>query len=161
MTRTDDPLHYAVIDLSSGQAVGTLSLMRQDPTNGVVEVGNVTLSVLAKQTSLSTEAHFLLMSYVFERLGYRRYEWKCDSLNRPSRSAAQRLGFTFEGIFRQAVIYKGRSRDTAWYSIIDSEWPEVGAALEAWLGPENFHADGRQRQSLRSLRDATQTVQSS
>ncbi|MGW5941563.1 GNAT family N-acetyltransferase [Streptomyces celluloflavus] len=152
VTQADDPLHYAVIDLRSGKAVGTLSLMRQDPSNGVVEVGNVAFSPLLKQTPISTEAQFLLMSYVFDELGYRRYEWKCDSLNEPSRRAAQRLGFTFEGIFRQAVVYKGRSRDTAWYSVIDSEWPQVGKALREWLSPDNFDADGRQKQSLSAVR---------
>ncbi|MFJ9736577.1 GNAT family N-acetyltransferase [Streptomyces sp. NPDC101166] len=154
MTQTDDPLHYAVVDLGTGKAVGTLSLMRQDPSDGVVEVGNVAFSPLLKQTPISTEAQFLLMSYVFDELGYRRYEWKCDSLNAPSRKAALRLGFTFEGIFRQAVVYKGRNRDTAWHSVIDSEWPQVGKALREWLSPDNFDADGRQRQSLSAVRAA-------
>ncbi|MDQ0618558.1 RimJ/RimL family protein N-acetyltransferase [Arthrobacter globiformis] len=152
MTQADDPMHFAVVDLNTGKAVGTLALMRQDPTNGVVEVGYVAFSPRLKQTPLATEAQFLLMSYVFEGLGYRRYEWKCDSLNAPSRRAAQRLGFTFEGIFRQAVVYKGRSRDTAWYSIIDSEWPDVGKAFRAWLGPGNFDTEGRQRRSLSDMR---------
>ncbi|MFJ1730743.1 GNAT family N-acetyltransferase [Streptomyces sp. NPDC088254] len=154
MTQTDDPLHYAVVDLATGKAMGTLSLMRQEPSDGVVEVGNVAFSPLLKQTPVSTEAQFLLMSYVFDELGYRRYEWKCDSLNAPSRKAALRLGFTFEGIFRQAVVYKGRNRDTAWYSVIDSEWPQVGKALREWLSPDNFDADGRQRQSLSAVRAA-------
>jgi RimJ/RimL family protein N-acetyltransferase len=152
VTQADDPMHFAVIDLTSGKAVGTLALMRQDPTNGVVEVGHVAFSPRLKQTPVASEAQFLLMSYVFEGLGYRRYEWKCDSLNAPSRSAAQRLGFTFEGIFRQAVVYKGRSRDTAWYSIIDSDWPKIGKAFRAWLEPDNFDEDGRQRQSLSDMR---------
>lgn len=152
MTQADDPMHVAVVDLNNGKAVGTLALMRQDPTNGVVEVGYVAFSPRLKQTPLATEAQFLLMSYVFEGLGYRRYEWKCDSLNAPSRRAAQRLGFTFEGIFRQAVVYKGRSRDTAWYSIIDSEWPEIGKAFRAWLEPGNFDTEGRQRRSLTDMR---------
>lgn len=150
----DDPMHFAVIDLNSGKAVGTLALMRQDPTNGVIEVGYVAFSPRLKQTPLATEAQFLLMSYVFEGLSYRRYEWKCDSLNAPSRRAAQRLGFTFEGIFRQALVYKGRNRDTAWYSIIDYEWPEIGNAFRAWLEPGNFDADGSQRRSLSDIRSA-------
>ena len=110
--------------------------------------------VQAPTTPISTEAQFLLMDYVFAQLGYRRYEWKCDSLNAPSRQAAQRLGFSFEGIFRQAVVYKGRSRDTAWFSIIDSEWPALRAAFAAWLNPDNFDAHGQQRASLTQLRAA-------
>jgi RimJ/RimL family protein N-acetyltransferase len=152
MTQEDDPMHFAVVDLNTGKAVGTLALMRQDPTNGVVEVGYVAFSPRLKQTPLASEAQFLLLSYVFEGLRYRRYEWKCDSLNAPSRKAARRLGFTFEGIFRQAVVYKGRSRDTAWYSIIDSERPEIGKALRAWLHPGNFDADGWQRRPLSDMR---------
>jgi RimJ/RimL family protein N-acetyltransferase len=150
--RSPDPRHYAVIDLATGRAIGTISLMRQDPVNGVIEVGNVTFSPLLKQTRASTEVQFLLMAYVFETLGYRRYEWKCDSLNAPSRKTAQRLGFQFEGIFRQAVMYKGRNRDTAWFSILDTEWPVIKQAFAAWLAPANFDAEGRQRASLESLR---------
>lgn len=148
IARGTDPKHYAVIDLASGKPVGTLSLMRIDPANGVIEVGNVAFSPLLKQKPASTEAQFLLMQYVFDELGYRRHEWKCDSLNAPSRKTAQRLGFSFEGIFRQAVVYKQRSRDTAWFSIIDAEWPALKAAFLAWLAPENFDADGRQRKTL-------------
>ncbi|ALK33203.1 GNAT family N-acetyltransferase [Burkholderia plantarii] len=151
--RSTDPRHYAVIDRATGRAVGTLALMRQDPAHGVIEVGSVTFSPDLKRTPLSTEAQYLLMAYAFDTLGYRRYEWKCDSLNAPSRHAAERLGFSFEGIFRQAIVYKGRSRDTAWYSIIDTEWPRVKRALDRWLAPENFDADGRQRRSLAELRD--------
>ena len=143
-----DPKHYAVIDLALGKPVGTLSLMRVDPANGAIEVGNVAFSPLLKQQPASTEAQFLLMQYVFEELGYRRYEWKCDSHNAPSRKAAQRLGFRFEGIFRQAVVYKQRSRDTAWFAIIDTEWPAQKAAFAAWLAPDNFDAEGRQRKGL-------------
>jgi RimJ/RimL family protein N-acetyltransferase len=148
-----DPLHYAVIELKSGRAVGTLALMRIDPANGVIEVGFVTFSPLLKRTPVSTEVQYLLMKHIFEQLGYRRYEWKCDSLNAPSRQAAQRLGFQFEGIFRQAVVYKGRNRDTAWFSIVDSEWPALRAAFERWLAPENFDAQGQQRASLAAMRD--------
>ena len=150
--RSTDPRHYAVIDRRNGGAVGTLALMRQDPTHGVIEVGNVMFSSLLQRTPLSTEAQFLLMRYVFGQLGYRRYEWKCDSLNAPSRKTAERLGFRFEGIFRQAVVYKGRNRDTAWYAIVESEWPPLEAAFQAWLSTENFDEQGRQRRSLSEFR---------
>lgn len=148
---SQDPLHYAVIDQASGRALGTLSLMRVDAAQGSIEVGHIAFSPLLKRTRIATEAHYLLMRHVFDELGYRRYEWKCDSLNAPSRQAAQRLGFQFEGIFRQAVVYRGRSRDTAWFSIIDSEWPDLRAAFERWLEASNFDAEGRQRQSLGKL----------
>ena len=143
-----DPQHWAVVDQATGNAVGTLSLMRIDPVHSAIEVGNVTFSPLMKRTPVSTEAQYLLMKLVFDTLGYRRYEWKCDALNAPSRQAALRLGFSFEGIFRQAVIYKGRSRDTAWFSIIDSEWPARRAAFERWLAADNFDASGQQRSKL-------------
>jgi len=148
-----DPLHYAVIDKRSGLAVGSLALMRIDPKNGVIEVGHVTFSPLLQRTPLSTEAQFLLMRYVFEQLGYRRYEWKCDSFNAPSRAAAERLGFQFEGIFRQAIVYKARSRDTAWFSIMDHEWPGLRTAFERWLATENFDAEGQQLTRLQALRE--------
>ncbi|WPO97952.1 GNAT family protein [Pseudomonas sp. HR96] len=147
-----DPQHWAVIDERTGQAVGTLALMRIDGNNGVIEVGNVTFSPLMKRTAISTEVQYLLMKFVFDDLGYRRYEWKCDALNAPSRKAALRLGFSFEGIFRQAVMYKGRTRDTAWFSIIDSEWPERKAAFEAWLAENNFDAQGQQVRALEACR---------
>ncbi|MFF4243478.1 GNAT family N-acetyltransferase [Streptomyces sp. NPDC001822] len=147
-----DPRHYAVIDRRSGRAVGTLSLMRQDPANGVIEVGNVMFSPLLKRTTVATEAQFLLMAHAFDDLGYRRYEWKCDSRNAPSRRAAERLGFGYEGTFRQAVVYKGRSRDTAWFSIISSEWPALRQAFDSWLEPANFDDAGRQRRSLADVR---------
>jgi RimJ/RimL family protein N-acetyltransferase len=150
--QSTDPRHYAVIDLKTGRAVGSLSLMRQDPANGVIEVGHVTFSPLLKRTPVSTEAQFLLMTYVFDTLGYRRYEWKCDSCNAPSRTTAARLGFTFEGIFRQAIVYKGRSRDTAWYSIVDAEWPPLKRAFAAWLAEGNFDEAGQQRVGLSELR---------
>lgn len=149
-----DPVHYAVIDLATGRAVGTLALMRIDRNNGVIEVGHVAFSPALKRTPVATEAQYLLMKRAFDELGYRRYEWKCDSLNGPSRRAAERLGFQFEGVFRQAIVYKGRSRDTAWFSIIDSEWPAVRAAFEQWLAPGNFDDEGRQRKSLSALRSA-------
>ncbi|MEO5797411.1 MAG: GNAT family protein [Rhodoferax sp.] len=145
-------LHYAVIDLRTGRAVGTLALMRMDPANGVIEVGFVAFSPLLKRTPISTEAQFLLMQHAFDSLGYRRFEWKCDSLNAPSRVAARRLGFQFEGIFRQAVVYKARNRDTAWFSILDTEWPLLRSAFTQWLAADNFDAQGQQRQSLDSFR---------
>jgi len=147
-----DPLHYAAIDRRTGRAVGTLALMRIDPANGAVEVGHVAFSPLLKHTPASTEAQYLLMRHVFDDLGYRRFEWKCDSLNAPSRQAAERLGFRFEGIFRQVVVYKGRSRDTAWFSIMDHEWPVLATAFAEWLAPGNFDAQGRQLRSLVALR---------
>jgi len=150
--RSTDPRHYTVIDRKTGKAVGTLALMRIDPKQGVIEVGTVMFSPLLQQTPISTEAQFLLMTYVFEELRYRRYEWKCDSLNAPSRKAAERLGFKFEGIFRQAIVYKGRNRDTAWYSIIDKEWPPLKRAFQTWLSAQNFDNQGRQRKSLTDVR---------
>lgn len=148
--KSRDPRHYAVIDGATGRPLGTLALMRQDPANGVIEVGSVAYSRALQRTPLATEAQFLLMRYAFDELGYRRYEWKCDSLNQPSRRAAQRLGFSYEGTFRQAVVYKGRNRDTAWFSITDEEWPRVRERIQAWLAPSNFDAEGRQRHSLRA-----------
>ncbi len=118
---------------------------------GVIEVGHIHLSPRLQRTPAATEAMFLMMRRVFDELGYRRYEWKCDALNAPSRAAALRLGFRFEGIFRQATVYKGRNRDTAWFSVIDREWPALKAALERWLDPANFDADGKQRTRLSEL----------
>lgn len=146
-----DPMHYAVIDLSSGKAVGTLALMRIDAPNGVIEVGSVTYSPCMQRTRLSTEAMSLLLKYVFEDLGYRRFEWKCDSLNAPSRAAALRFGFKFEGVFRQAVVTRQRNRDTAWYSIIDSEYRTLQAAYARWLDARNFDEDGKQIEKLADL----------
>lgn len=143
-----DPMHYAVIDLASGQAVGTFALMRIDAPNGVIEMGYVMYSPRMKRSRLSTEVISLLLSYVFTALGYRRFEWKCDSLNMPSRAAAERYGFTFEGIFRQAIVTRGRNRDTAWYAIIDSEYPALQRAFNRWLSPSNFDANGHQREKL-------------
>ncbi|ANN66659.1 GNAT family N-acetyltransferase [Bordetella bronchialis] len=143
-----DPMHHAIVDLASGKAIGTAALMRIDPVNGVIEVGHVAYSPLLQRTPHATETQYLFMKRVFEELGYRRFEWKCDSLNEPSRKAAIRYGFTFEGIFRQAIVYKGRTRDTAWFSIIDSEWPALRAGYQAWLAPDNFDAQGRQRRTL-------------
>ena len=132
-------------------AVGVAAYLRIDPANGVIEVGHINYSSRLQQTRAATEAMFLMMRRAFDELGYRRYEWKCDSLNEPSRRAAARLGFQFEGIFRQAIVYKGRNRDTAWFSILDREWPALRGAYEQWLAPGNFDEHGRQRHSLARL----------
>ncbi len=149
---SSDPRHYAIIDSASGRPVGSAALMRADPANGVIEVGHVAYSPLLQRRAAGTEAIALLMRRVFDDLGYRRLEWKCDSLNSPSRRAALRYGFSFEGIFRQAVVTKGRNRDTAWYAIIDEDWPACRAALDAWLSPENFDACLAQRRTLAACR---------
>ena len=143
-----DPRHYAVTECATGRAVGTLSLLRHDSRFGVIEVGWVMFSPRLRRTPISTEAQFLLMAYVFEELGYRRYEWKCDSLNEPSKNAALRLGFQYEGTFRNNVVYKGRNRDTAWYSIIAQEWPRLKDGFLAWLEPKNFDGGGLQLSKL-------------
>ena len=151
-SRTEDPLRHAILDRGSGRAVGIASLMRFDTAAGVIEVGGITYSPLLQRKPAATEAMYLLMRRVFDELGYRRYEWKCDSLNMASRAAAERLGFRYEGLFRQATVYKGRNRDTAWFSILDSEWPALRRAFERWLDPANFDTQGRQRTSLASFR---------
>jgi RimJ/RimL family protein N-acetyltransferase len=148
----DDPLFFAVIDLETGHAVGVASYLRIDPANGVIEVGSINYAPALQRTAAGTEAMYLMMKRVFDELGYRRYEWKCDTLNAGSRRAAERYGFTYEGEFRQAVLYKGRNRDTAWFAIIDKDWPGIRAAFEAWLSPGNLGADGRQKKSLASIR---------
>jgi RimJ/RimL family protein N-acetyltransferase len=149
---SEDPLFHAVVDARTGKAVGLCAFLRIDPGNGVIEVGHLQFSPRLQRTPLATEAMFLMMRRAFDELGYRRYEWKCDSLNAPSRAAAERYGFRFEGIFRQAIVYKGRNRDTARFSILDSEWPAIKDALERWLDPTNFDADGKQRSRLADLR---------
>lgn len=133
-----------VISTPEGRPVGTASYLRIDPANGSVEVGSIAYSADLQRTTAATEAMYLMMRHAFDDLGYRRYEWKCDALNEPSRAAAERLGFVFEGVFRNAMVYKGRNRDTAWFSVTDAEWPRVRAAFGAWLAPENFGADGAQ-----------------
>lgn len=150
--KSEDPLFFTVVDHATGKAVGTASFLRIDPPAGVIEVGWIAFSPLLQRSAASTEAMYLMMARVFDELGYRRYEWKCNALNGPSMRAAERLGFTYEGTFRQATIVKGRNRDTAWFSVIDKEWPHVKAAFETWLAPENFDADGRQKRSLGAIR---------
>jgi RimJ/RimL family protein N-acetyltransferase len=146
-----DPYFYAIIDRATGAAVGQFALMEIRPAMRVIEVGNVIYSPLLQRTPAATEAQYLLARYAIETLAYRRYEWKCNALNAPSRRAADRFGFTYEGTFRQHMIIKGANRDTAWYSIIDGEWPPIRAAFEAWLDPGNFDAGGKQKISLAEL----------
>lgn len=151
-SRSEDPLFFAIVDAATGRAVGVASYLRIDPANGVIEVGHLQFSPRLQRTPAATEAIFILMRHAFDDLGYRRFEWKCDSLNAPSRAAAERLGFTYEGTFRQAVVYKGRNRDTAWYAIVDGDWPTIRGAFGAWLSPSNFDGAGRQRARLTDLR---------
>jgi RimJ/RimL family protein N-acetyltransferase len=151
MAKADDPFFHTIIDLAADKAVGVATFMRIDRPMGVIEVGNINYSPLLQRKPAATEAMFLMMSRVFDELGYRRYEWKCDSLNAPSRAAALRLGFQYEGLFRQAVVYKGRNRDTAWFSIIDSEWPALRGAYQLWLAADNFDRGGRQKKTLAEL----------
>ncbi len=151
MAQSEDPLFHAIVDVASNKAVGVASYLRIDAPVGVIEVGHINYSPALQRTAGATEAMFLLMRRVFDELGYRRYEWKCDALNAPSRAAAERLGFVYEGTFRQAMMYKGRNRDTAWYSIIDKDWPKIRAVYESWLAAENFDGDGRPRRRLSEL----------
>lgn len=145
----DDPLFHAIVDTSNGRAVGFGSYLRIDPKVGSIEVGYLNFSPTLQRTALATEAMFLMMRRAFDELGYRRYEWKCDALNAASQASARRLGFTYEGTFRQATIYKGRSRDTAWFSVTDAEWQVNKIEFERWLDPANFNIDGSQRTPLR------------
>lgn len=148
VTATRDPFFHVIVDRAFGSAVGVAAYMSIDTTHGVIEVGHINYSPRLQRTVAATEAMYLMMRRVFDELGYRRYEWKCDDLNAPSHAAAKRLGFLFEGVFRQAVVYKGRNRDTAWYSITDREWPAVRREFERWLSPENFDGEGRQKTRL-------------
>ncbi len=145
-----DPYFFTIIDRVTSLPVGVASYLRIDPAAGSIEVGHINFSPRAQRTSVASETMFLMMRHAFA-LGYRRYEWKCDALNAPSRVAAERLGFSYEGLFRQATIYKGRSRDTAWYSILDHEFPALERAFLAWLAPDNRDADGRQVRRLADL----------
>jgi RimJ/RimL family protein N-acetyltransferase len=146
-----DPFSYAVIDLATKKAAGIVTLMEIRPEMRVIEIGNIVLGTTLQRSRAATEAQYLVARYAFEKLGYRRYEWKCNALNAPSRRAALRLGFSFEGLFRQHMIVKGRSRDTAWFAMLDSEWPGLKARFERWLAAENFDGAGKQRVSLERI----------
>lgn len=145
-----DPLFHTIIDEYTSKAVGLASYLRIDPAMGVIEVGHIHFSPLMQQTPIATESMYLMMRRVFDELGYRRYEWKCDNLNTPSKQAAGRLGFSYDGLFKQATMYKGRNRDTAWFSILDTDWPQLKAMFETWLQADNFDANGKQ---IRRLQD--------
>jgi RimJ/RimL family protein N-acetyltransferase len=151
MSGRDDPMFHAIIDTASGQAVGLAAYLRIDRQAGSIEVGHINFSPRLQRTRMATEAMYLMMRRAFDELGYRRYEWKCDSHNAPSRAAAARYGFRLEGIFRQALVYKQRNRDTVWFSILDKEWPPIRQAFESWLALENFDAAGSQVRSLGSF----------
>lgn len=151
---SEDPLFFAILDAQDGRAKGRASYMRIEPAHHCIEVGHIIYSPQLQRTPAATEAMYLMARYVFENLGYRRYEWKCDALNQPSRRAALRYGFQFEGTFRQHMIVKGRNRDTAWFAMLDREWPGRKRNFELWLSPENFDEAGRQRVSLSSLNAA-------
>jgi RimJ/RimL family protein N-acetyltransferase len=157
MAKSDDPLFFAIIDSCSGHAVGYASYMRIEPAHRVIEVGNILFVPALQRTPGATEAMYLMAKYAFDDLGYRRYEWKCNSLNAPSRRAALRIGFKFEGIFRKHMIVKGRNRDTAWYSMTDEEWPRRKIAFEKWLDPSNFDANGHQLHSLSEFQNESRT----
>ncbi len=145
-----DPRFLVLRDLATGHCGGVAAFMRITPEHGVIEVGSITIAPEMQQSACFTEAMWLMMNWAFHA-GYRRYEWKCDALNLPSRRAAQRLGFSYEGVFRQHMVIKGRSRDTAWFSVIDGDWPALSEAFEAWLAPRNFDAEGRQVERLSDL----------
>lgn len=144
---------HAILPLATGRAEGVAALMRTDTANGVTEIGHICLAPSLQRSRAASEAFYMIMRRVFDELGYRRLEWKCDDRNQPSKRAAERLGFRYEGLFRQHMIVKGRNRDTAWYSVIDRDWPAVKAAFAAWLAPDNFDAEGCQRRALTEIRD--------
>lgn len=148
MLATEGFVHFAVIDRQSEKPIGSVALMRIDPASGVLEIGHVNFSPLMQRTSASTEVIFLLLSYTFDELGYRRCEWKCDGLNAPSRAAAMRFGFLFEGTFKNAIVTKGRNRDTDWFAITAERWPGIRAAFLSWLDAGNFDSEGRQIRRL-------------
>ena len=143
-----DPLFFAVIDKRTGRAEGRQALMRIDSTHGVIEIGSILWGPAIARSRATTETLYLFASYVFDTLGYRRFEWKCNNLNEPSKRAAERFGFSFEGIFRQHMVAKGRNRDTAWFAMIDADWPRLKAGYERWLSPENFDEAGQQKSKL-------------
>jgi RimJ/RimL family protein N-acetyltransferase len=149
--QSEDPLFFAIIDNASGEAVGYQTFLRIEPAHRVIEVGNILYTPAMQRTIGATEAQYLFAAHVFDELGYRRYEWKCNNLNAPSKRAALRYGFSFEGVFRQHMIVKGRNRDTAWFAMLDSEWPRRREAFQRWLDPGNFDTAGRQKVSLMSL----------
>ena len=148
----EDPRFYAVVDSATGRAEGRQALMRITPEHGVIEIGSILWGPKVARTRLATEALFLFARYSFDTLGYRRFEWKCNNANVPSRRAAERFGFSFEGIFRRHMVVKGQNRDTAWYAMTDDEWPRIKVGMERWLDPENFDAEGRQKVSLAEAR---------
>jgi RimJ/RimL family protein N-acetyltransferase len=149
---SEDPLFFVLIDKASGKVAGRQTLMRIEPAPGVIEIGNIYWGPLVSRRPAATEAFFLFAQYAFDELGYRRYEWKCNNRNEPSKRAAERFGFQFEGIFRQHMVVKGENRDTAWFSIIDKEWPAMRQAYQAWLDPSNFDEDGIQKRRLEDFR---------
>lgn len=151
---SEDPRHYAVLDVETGAVLGRQALMRIDATNGVIEIGNIYWGPDIARTPKATEALYLFARHAFDTLGYRRFEWKCDNENEPSKRAALRFGFTFEGIFRKHMVMKGGNRDTAWFAMVDDEWPVIRAALQQWLDPSNFDAEGRQKRRLAEIRSA-------
>jgi RimJ/RimL family protein N-acetyltransferase len=153
---SNDPLFFVCVDKNTGKVTGRQALMRITPEHGVIEIGNILWGAQMAGSRLSTESLFLMARYVFDELGYRRFEWKCDSLNEPSRRAALRFGFEFEGIFRQHLMVKGKNRDTAWYAMLDGDWPRLRGAYEHWLDPRNFDAAGRQSEALAAARGVEQ-----
>jgi RimJ/RimL family protein N-acetyltransferase len=148
---SEDPLFFAIAPLPAEEPLGIAAYLRITPEQGVIEIGHIWFGTPLQRTVAATEAIFLLARHAFDDLGYRRLEWKCNALNAASRGAAERFGFRFEGVFRRHMVVKGRNRDTAWYSIVDDEWPAIRAAFDTWLAPENFGSDGEQRTSLRDL----------
>ena len=152
MAASADPLYFAVIDPATERAEGRQTLMRITPEHGVIEIGNILWGPAIAKTRIATEALFLFARHSFDDLGYRRFEWKCNAANAPSRRAAERFGFAFEGIFRQHMVVKGENRDTAWYAMTDGDWPGIRAGFERWLAPENFDGEGRQKVSLAEAR---------
>jgi len=156
--QSEDPLFYALIEAETGKAVGIASYLRITPDFGVIEVGNIAFSPRLQKTPVATEVMFLMMQRVFNELGYRRYEWKCDNLNGPSKKAAARFGFTYDGKFDQAIVYKGRNRDTAWFSILDKDWLAVERGFQRWLAVGNFDADGQQKSRLSDLISAEKSA---
>lgn len=153
---SSDPLYFSVVDQESNQALGMVSYLRITPAHGVIEIGAIWFGPALQRTPKATETIYLLARHVFEDLGYRRLEWKCDALNARSRRAAERFGFSYEGLFRQHMVIKGRNRDTAWFAMLDCDWPLIGAAFAAWLAPENVDDAGRQRRSLAAIRQDMQ-----